>query len=155
GRALRAARGRGATLERPPSDGAPEMIAASRAMAAVIRVMERVGPSDANVLITGEHGSGKDLIARRLHAISPRSTRAFIPVNAGAVAEGLFESELFGHMRGAFTDAKADRHGAFALANQGTLFLDEIGNMPASQQAKLLRVLQTGEFSPVGSARSH
>lgn len=148
GRALRAARRQGSNGEMP------ELVAASRAMEAVVRIVERVGPSDANVLITGEHGTGKEVVARRLHAISRRHAQPFVAVNAGALAEGLFESELFGHVKGAFTDAKADRPGAFALADKGTLLLDEIGNMPPSQQAKLLRVLQAGEFSAVGSART-
>jgi DNA-binding NtrC family response regulator len=122
-------------------------------MEPVLRVMERVAPSDANVLITGEHGTGKEVVARRLHASSRRAARPFVAVNAGALGEGVFESELFGHVKGAFTDAKADRAGAFELADGGTLFLDEIANMPASQQAKLLRVVQTGELSRVGSSR--
>ena len=125
-----------------------------RAMQAVLRVMERVAPSDANVLITGEHGTGKEVVARYLHAASQRAAKPFVAVNAGGLAEGVFESELFGHVRGAFTDARADRAGCFELADGGTLFLDEIGNMPLGQQAKLLRVLQTGEFSAVGSSHA-
>jgi DNA-binding NtrC family response regulator len=128
-------------------------IAESKAMQALLAMVERVGPSGANVLITGEHGTGKEVVARHLHAISPRAERPLVPVNAGGLPEGVFESELFGHVRGAFTDAKADRIGSFALADRGTLFLDEIGNMPPGQQAKLLRVLQTGELHPVGSSR--
>jgi DNA-binding NtrC family response regulator len=120
----------------------------------VVRVLERVAPSDANILILGEHGTGKEVVARWVHAASKRASRPFIAVNAGAMSEGVFESELFGHVRGAFTDAKADRAGCFELADGGTLFLDEIANMPMSQQAKLLRVLQTGEFHPVGSSRT-
>jgi DNA-binding NtrC family response regulator len=131
----------------------PELVAESRAMQPVLRLMERVAPSDAHVLITGEHGTGKDVVARWLHAASRRSGRPFVAVNAGGVSEGVFESELFGHVKGAFTDAKADRAGCFELAEGGTLFLDEIVNMPMSQQAKLLRVLQTGEYHPVGSSR--
>ena len=151
GRALRASR-------RPPGPGAPapdvpELCAASRAMDAVLRLVDRVGPSDANVLVTGEHGTGKEVVARRLHAVSLRRADAFVAIDAGALAEALLESALFGHVKGAFTDARADRPGAFALAHRGTIFLDEIGNMPASQQAKLLRVLQSGEFSAVGSAK--
>jgi DNA-binding NtrC family response regulator len=151
GRALRASR-------RPRAPGAlapdvPELYAASRAMDAVLRVVDRVGPSDANVLVTGEHGTGKEVVARRLHAVSLRRAGAFVAIDAGALAEALLESALFGHVKGAFTDARADRPGAFALAHRGTVFLDEIGNMPASQQAKLLRVLQSGEFSAVGSAK--
>ncbi len=131
----------------------PELVADSRVMQPVLRLMERIAPSDAHVLITGEHGTGKEVVARWLHAASRRVGRPFIAVNAGGVSEGVFESELFGHVRGAFTDARADRAGCFELAEGGTLFLDEIANMPVSQQAKLLRVLQTGEYHPVGSSR--
>ncbi len=132
----------------------PELIAVSRAMEPVKRLMARVAPSDANVLITGEHGTGKDVVARWIHAASGRASRSFVSVNAGALADGVFESELFGHVKGAFTDAKSDRIGCFELADGGTLFLDEIGTMPASQQAKLLRVLQSGELAPVGASRT-
>ena len=135
-------------------DGLPEMIAGSRVMKPILEVMERIGPSDANVLITGESGTGKEVVARWLHAASPRASRPLVTVNAGGLSEGVFESELFGHVKGAFTDAKTDRVGYFELADQGTLFLDEIGNMPHSQQAKLLRVLQTGELQRVGSGRT-
>ena len=114
-------------------DGLPEMIAQSRAMEPILEIMERIGPSDANVLITGEHGTGKEVVARWLHAASPRAQRSLVTVNAGGLSEGVFESELFGHVKGAFTDAKTDRVGYFELADQGTLFLDEIGNMPHSQ----------------------
>jgi DNA-binding NtrC family response regulator len=129
------------------------LVAESRAMQAVLRLLERVGPSDANVLITGEHGTGKEVIARHLHAVSHRRDKPLVTVNAGGLAEGVFESELFGHVKGAFTDAKADRVGCFEMAHEGTLFLDEVANMPMGQQAKLLRVLQTGELLPVGSSR--
>lgn len=135
-------------------DGLPELIAESRAMQPILRIMERVGPTDANVLITGEHGTGKEVVARWLHAASPRSGRPLVAVNSGGLAEGVFESEFFGHVKGAFTGANTDRIGYFELADQGTLFLDEIGNMPLSQQAKLLRVLQTGEIQRVGSSRT-
>ncbi len=131
-----------------------EMIAESAAMQPVLRLMERVGPSDANVLVTGEHGSGKELVAHWLHAASRRASRALVTVNMGGLSEGVFESELFGHVKGAFTDAKTDRVGRFELADGGTLFLDEIGNMSMPQQAKLLRVLQAGEMERVGSSRS-
>ena len=154
GRALR----RTARLEqenrRLRADGLPQMIAESRSMQPVLRMMERVGPSGAAVLITGEHGTGKDVVARWLHASSPRAARAMVTVNAGAIADGVLESELFGHVKGAFTDARADRVGAFELADGGTLFLDEIGTMPLEQQAKLLRVLQTGEFQRVGTSKT-
>jgi len=130
------------------------MVAESKEMRAVLDLVERVGPSDANVLITGEHGTGKEVIARHLHASSPRREKPLVCVNAGGLSEGVFESELFGHVRGAFTDAKSDRIGCFELADQGTLLLDEVSNMPLGQQAKLLRVLQTGELHPVGSSRA-
>jgi DNA-binding NtrC family response regulator len=113
-----------------------------------------VGPSDANVLVTGEHGTGKELVARLLHAASPRAGRALVTVNAGGLSEGVFESEMFGHTKGAFTGANAERAGRFELADGGTLFLDEIANLAMPQQAKLLRVLQTGEFERVGSSRT-
>jgi DNA-binding NtrC family response regulator len=131
----------------------PELVATAPAMHEVLRLIDKVGPSDASVLITGEHGTGKDVVARRLHAVSRRAARQLVPVNAGGLPEGVFESELFGHVRGAFTDARADRAGAFEVADGGTLFLDEVGNLPLGQQAKLLRVLQTGDYSPVGSSR--
>ena len=154
GRALRQTQRLEQENRRLRSDGLPEMIAESRAMAPVLRLMERVGPSDASVLITGEHGTGKDVVARWLHASSPRASRPLVTVNAGAIAEGVFESELFGHVKGAFTDARSDRVGAFELADGGTLFMDEIGTMPHDQQAKLLRVLQSGEFQRVGASRT-
>src|SRR5438094_1667397 len=152
GRALRRSR----RLEEENSrlrGNVPPLVAHASAMQPVLRLLERVGPSDANVLITGEHGTGKEVVARWLHQSSKRAPRAMVVVNAGGLSEGVFESELFGHVRGAFTDAKTDRTGAFELADGGTLFLDEIANMPMAQQAKLLRVLQTGEFHPVGSSR--
>jgi DNA-binding NtrC family response regulator len=132
----------------------PSMIAASPTMGPVLEVIARVGPSDANVLIEGENGSGKGVVARALHAVSRRSGKPFVTLNAGGISEGVFESELFGHVRGAFTDARADRVGRFELAEGGTLFLDEIGNVPPAQQGKLLRVLETGEFERVGSSRT-
>jgi DNA-binding NtrC family response regulator len=153
GQALRRSRRLEHETSRLRSRELPELVAESRAMQAVQRLMERVAPSDAHVLITGEHGTGKEVVARWLHAASKRAARPFVAVNAGGVGEGVFESELFGHVKGAFTDARADRAGCFELAEGGTLFLDEIANMPLSQQAKLLRVLQTGEYHPVGSSR--
>jgi DNA-binding NtrC family response regulator len=134
-------------------EGLPELIAESPAMQPVLRLMERVGPSDANVLVLGEHGTGKEVVARWLHASSARAERPMIAVNLGGIPDGLFESELFGHVRGAFTDAKTDRIGRFELAEGGTLFLDEVANLPLPQQAKLLRVLETGEFERVGASR--
>ncbi|PYV30870.1 MAG: sigma-54-dependent Fis family transcriptional regulator [Acidobacteria bacterium] len=135
------------------AEGLPTFIAVSTAMAPVKELIARVGPSDANVLITGEHGTGKEVVARTLHAVSPRAPRALVAVNAGGLAEGVFESELFGHVKGAFTDARADRVGRFELADGGTLFLDEIANLPLNLQAKLLRVLETGEIERVGSSK--
>jgi len=123
-------------------------------MQPVLRLMERVGPSEATVLVTGEHGTGKELVAQWLHAASARASRPLVTVNVGGLSEGVFESEMFGHVKGAFTDARADRTGRFELADGGTLFLDEIANVPLPQQAKLLRVLQTGEVERVGSSRT-
>jgi len=136
------------------TDGVPKFIANSDAMQPVLRLISGVGPSDANVLVTGEHGCGKEVVARTLHALSNRASRPLVAVNTGAVPEGIFESELFGHVRGAFTDAKTDRIGRFELAHGGTLFLDEIANIPLSQQAKLLRVLESGEMERVGSSQT-
>src|SRR5215468_11210063 len=132
----------------------PQLIAQSAAMRPVLDVISRVGPSDANVLITGENGTGKGLVAQTLHSVSLRSTRPLVTVNAGGLSEGLFESELFGHVKGAFTDAKSDRVGRFELADGGTLFLDEIANISLNMQAKLLRAIETGEFERVGSSRT-
>ncbi len=132
----------------------PNLIAQSAAMRPVLEIISRVGPSDANVLITGENGTGKGVVAQALHAVSVRAGKGFIAVNMGGLPEGVFESELFGHVRGAFTDAKVDRAGRFELADGGTLFMDEIGNIPMSQQAKILRTLETGEFERVGSSRT-
>ncbi len=134
--------------------GAPDFIASAASMRHVLDTMARVGPSDANVLITGEHGTGKEVVAQTLHRLSSRATRSLVAVNTGALPEGIFESELFGHVKGAFTDARADRIGRFELANNGTLFLDEIANIPVRQQAKLLRVLETGEMERVGSSKT-
>ena len=135
-------------------EGLPELISESPAMRATARLMARVAPSDANALILGEHGVGKEVAARWLHAASARASRAMITVNVGGLSEGVLESELFGHLKGAFTDAKADRIGRFELADHGTIFLDEIANMTPGQQARVLRVLNTGEFERVGSSRT-
>ena len=132
----------------------PQIVAESPAMKSVLKLVERIGPADANVLITGENGTGKEVITRVLHSISSRRSKPLVSLNAGALAEGVFESELFGHVRGAFTDAKSDRVGRFELADGGTLFLDEIGNVPLNLQAKLLRVIETGEFERVGSSKT-
>jgi DNA-binding NtrC family response regulator len=135
-------------------EGAPPLVAESDGMRGVLSLVARVGPSDANVLVTGEHGTGKELVARTLHDASPRSGQPMVTVNVGGLSEGVFESELFGHERGAFTGARTERIGRFEMADGGTLFLDEIANVPLAQQAKLLRVLQTGEFERVGSSRT-
>src|SRR2546425_5577264 len=132
----------------------PDLIAQSPAMGPVIEMISRVAPSDANVLITGENGTGKSLIARAIHALSPRAARTMITVNMGGLSETLFESELFGHVKGAFTDAKTDRAGRFELADESSLFMDEIANIPLAQQAKLLRVIETGDFERVGASKT-
>jgi DNA-binding NtrC family response regulator len=131
-----------------------EFVAQSAAMRPVIETIASVGPADAPVLITGENGTGKGLVARALHAASRRAGKSLVSVNMGGLSENVFESELFGHVRGAYTDAKTDRIGRFELADGGTLFLDEIANVPLAQQAKLLRLLETGEFERVGSSRT-
>src|SRR5436189_1719385 len=134
--------------------GAPKLIAESPAMRPVLEMISRVAPSDANILITGENGTGKGLIAQALHALSPRASHSMITVNMGGLSETIFESELFGHVKGAFTDAKTDRAGRFELADESTLFMDEIANIPLNLQAKLLRVIETGEFERVGSSKT-
>jgi DNA-binding NtrC family response regulator len=154
GRALRRASRLEAQTQIAQAEGAPTIIAESPGMQPVLQIIARVGPSDANVLITGENGTGKGLVAQALHAVSSRATRPMVTINAGGVSEGVFESELFGHVKGAFTDAKQDRVGRFELADGSTLFLDEIANVPLSQQQKLLRVLETGEFERLGSSRT-
>src|SRR5215212_4317522 len=131
----------------------PLFIGDSAGIHEVRQTIERVAPSDAAVLITGEHGTGKEVVATWLHALSDRKGRPLVTMNAGGLAEGIAESELFGHVKGAFTDARVDRIGCFEMADEGTLFLDEIANMPMRLQAKLLRVLQTGEMARVGSSR--
>jgi DNA-binding NtrC family response regulator len=155
---LRRALRRGERLEaenellRGPAD--PTLIAESPEMQPVMELIARVGPSEANVLITGENGTGKGVVARALQAVSPRADIPMVTVNTGGLSEAVFESELFGHVRGAFTDAKTDRVGRFELADGGTIFLDEIANISLGQQAKLLRVLETGEFERLGSSRT-
>jgi DNA-binding NtrC family response regulator len=154
GRALRRARRLESENRLLRRDQLPNLIADSPKMKPILQLMDRVGPSDANVLITGEHGTGKELVAQWLHASSARAPKSFIAVNMGGLSEGLFESELFGHVKGSFTDAKTDRVGRFELADTGTLFLDEIGTVPLSLQSKLLRVLQTGDVERVGSSKA-
>jgi DNA-binding NtrC family response regulator len=136
------------------NQGGANLIAMAPAMQPVLQMITRVGPSDANVLITGENGVGKGVIAQALYSISHRANRPLVTVNVGGLPEGVFESELFGHIKGAFTDAKVDRVGRFEMADEGTLFLDEIANISLPQQAKLLRVLETGEFERVGSSKT-
>lgn len=153
GRALRRTQQmEGENLELRKSD-LPALIAESKAMQPALDMMERVGPSLANVLITGEHGTGKEVVARWLHAASDRSSKPLVAVNVGGFSEGVFESEIFGHVKGAFTDAKSDRVGCFEMADRGTLFLDEIANITLQQQAKLLRLLETGEVQRVGASK--
>ncbi|HEY6214607.1 MAG TPA: sigma-54 dependent transcriptional regulator [Vicinamibacterales bacterium] len=135
-------------------DVRPLLIADAPSMRPVLELIARVGPSEANVLITGENGTGKGTVAQALHAVSGRSGKGLVTVNAGGLADALFESELFGHVKGAFTDAKNDRVGRFELADGGTLFLDEIANVPLNLQPKLLRVVETGDFERVGSSRT-
>jgi len=135
------------------AQGRPEFIATAPVMVPVLETITRIAPSDANVLVTGEHGTGKEVVARTIHALSLRASRPMIAVNTGGLAEGVFESEVFGHVKGAFTDARTDRIGRFELADGGTIFLDEIGNVPIRQQAKLLRVIESGEIERVGSSR--
>ncbi len=132
---------------------ARKIIYRSGIMEQVISLVNKVAKTDSTILITGESGTGKELIARAIHSNSLRSTEPFISVNSGALPEGLLESELFGHVKGAFTGATATTHGRFQVADGGTLFLDEVGNMSQAMQVKLLRVLQDGEFTPVGSSK--
>jgi DNA-binding NtrC family response regulator len=154
GRALRRSNRLEAQNRVLQAEGGPALIAEAPAMHPVLQIVARVGPSDANVLITGENGTGKGLLAQAIHGVSMRASRPIVTINAGGVSEGVFESELFGHVKGAFTDAKQDRVGRFELADGSTLFLDEIANVPLSQQQKLLRVLETGEFERLGSSKT-
>jgi DNA-binding NtrC family response regulator len=153
-RALRQGERLAAENEALRATGEAVLIAESAEMQPVLELIARVGPAEANVLITGENGAGKGVVARALHAVSPRAGKPLVTVNTGGLTESLFESELFGHVRGAFTDAKSDRVGRFELADGGTIFLDEISNVSLPQQAKLLRVLETGEFERLGSSRT-
>jgi DNA-binding NtrC family response regulator len=154
GRALR----RGQRLEAENrllrAEGSPTLIAQASSMQPVLELIERIGPSDANVLLSGENGTGKGVVAQALHAVSGRAQKPLITVNTGGLPEGVFESELFGHVKGAYTDARADRVGRFELADGGTLFLDEIANITPTQQSKLLRVLEMGEFERLGSSKT-
>lgn len=131
-----------------------DFLAQSPVMQPLLEMMHKVAPSEANILITGENGTGKGVAARYIHQLSTRAPQPFVSINMGGLASGVAESELFGHVKGAFTDAKSDRAGRFEMADGGTLFMDEIGNVPLEQQQKLLRVLETGEFERVGSSRT-
>jgi len=136
-------------------DSEPEtFIAEARTMQPLLALIDRVAPTDANVLVLGENGTGKGVVARLIHGRSRRADRTLVKVNMGGIADSVFEAEMFGHVRGAFTDAKSDRIGRFELADGGTLFLDEIANIPVAQQAKLLRIVEDGEFERVGSSRT-
>jgi DNA-binding NtrC family response regulator len=156
--ALASSRGEAAKLKRENeilrADGDEDFIAESASMRGVLAQLERVAPTDANVLILGENGTGKGVVARRLHARSARAKQTLVKVNMGGIPDSVFEAEMFGHVRGAFTDAKSDRIGRFELADGGSLFLDEIANIPVAQQPKLLRVLEDGELERVGSSRT-
>lgn len=154
GRALRKGQQLAQEVDNLKGEHTHRMIAESPAMAPVLDTITRVGPSDANVLITGENGTGKGVVARALHAASLRKDHTLVTVNTASIPETVFESELFGHVAGAFTDAKANRLGRFQLADQGTLFLDEIATVPIQLQPKLLRVLEGGEFEPIGSSKT-
>ncbi|MEZ4687043.1 MAG: sigma-54 dependent transcriptional regulator [Bacteroidia bacterium] len=134
-----------------PTNKNAGIVGESDSMQTVFTLIEKVGPTLANVLVLGENGTGKELVARALHEASPRRNGPFIQVDLGAIPENLFESELFGHVKGAFTDARSDREGRFEAAHGGTLFLDEIGNLPLPLQAKLLSALQNRQISRVGS----
>ena len=135
-------------------DGAAGFVAESAPMQRLVEDLLRIAGSGANVLLLGENGTGKSLLAQLLHQWSPRRAQAFVKVNIGGLAPTLFEAELFGHVRGAYTDARQDRAGRFELADGGTLFLDEIGNLPLQQQPKLLRAIEDGEFERLGSSRT-
>ena len=130
------------------------IVAESDAMRKLLDMARQVAPSDASVLITGENGVGKGLVAEQIHRWSERSDQVFVSINMGSIPKSLFEAEMFGHAKGAFTDAHEARAGRFELADGGTLFLDEVGNLPPAQQAKLLRVLETGQFERVGEHRT-
>ncbi len=153
-RAVAAALADGGEIEAPELGDDSALIGRSAAMQEVYRIIARVVPNDLTVMILGESGTGKELVARAIHDLGPRSRRPFVALNMAAIPRELIESELFGHERGAFTGAAARTAGKFEQAQGGTLFLDEIGDMPLEAQTRLLRVLQSGEFTTVGGARS-
>jgi len=136
------------------TEEADQIIGKGRSVQELKALIRRIGPTQSTVLITGESGTGKELVAKAIHAASPRREGPFVPINCGAIPDTLLEDELFGHVKGAFTDAVGERTGKFEQASDGTLFLDEIGTMSLSLQAKLLRVLQEREFTPLGSEQS-
>ncbi|MFN8574118.1 MAG: sigma-54 dependent transcriptional regulator [Gemmatimonadaceae bacterium] len=141
-------------IDKTPEPGFEGIVGESKSLRAVLRQAGQVAPVETTVLITGETGTGKELIARAIHEASARRARPFVAINCGAIAQGLVESELFGHERGAFTGALQRRIGRFEMADGGTLFLDEVGELPLETQVKLLRVLQEREFERVGSTRA-
>ncbi|MBT1062442.1 sigma-54 dependent transcriptional regulator [Bowmanella sp. Y26] len=143
-----------ALLQQQASSRPQGIVAESMEMRQVLAQIEKLAKSDMNVLLTGENGTGKSMLAEYLHQCSARSEQAFVAVNMGAISENLFESEMFGHVKGAFTDAKTNRIGRFELAQAGSLFLDEIANIPLSQQAKLLRVLEQRQYEKLGSSKT-
>ena len=148
---ITALKSRESLLKSEASKNKPIITGKSRSMQNVMQVVRKIANTDANILITGENGTGKELIAKEIHLLSSRSTELFVQVDLSALTETLFESELFGHKKGAFTNAYEDKTGRFVLADKGTLFLDEIGNIPPGLQSKLLTVLQTRSVIPVGS----
>jgi DNA-binding NtrC family response regulator len=154
GRALRESKKLSQEIDYLKDESRKKLIAESPVMQPVLETIAKVAPSDANVLITGENGSGKGIVAQALHAASLRRNKTLVTVNTASVPESVFESELFGHVAGAFTDAKTDRMGRFRLADEGTLFLDEIAAVPVKLQSKLLRILENGEFEPLGSSKT-
>jgi len=131
-----------------------EMVAQSAAMKTLLNTLAQIAKADINILITGDNGTGKSLLASHIHQLSSRTDNAFVSVNMGAITDSLFESEMFGHVKGAFTDAKENRIGRVELAEQGTLFLDEVANIPLAQQAKLLRLLEEHQFEKVGASKT-
>ncbi len=144
-----------AQLKQDLNQSVSTMVAESPAMQSILNLVRNVADSDASIIILGENGTGKSLLAKMIHQRSRRFEKPFVAVNTGGLSEGLFESEMFGHVKGAFTDARDHRVGRFEMAEEGTLFLDEIANIPLKQQNKLLRVLEMGLYEPVGSSKTY